>query len=537
MTAMLSVLRAGGAFVPLSPDAPAERNRAIAREAGLRHVIADADACGAFAGLPLRVWRIEALTATAGRAPDGPVAPEQLAFCYYTSGSTGRPKGVMIDHRCAASRLEWLLRRYPLGPGQALAHKTPLVFDVAIWEIFAPLHLGATMVIAGPRAEGDPTALARLLERRDLVAIHFVPSLLDALLKADIPVRAPGLRWLQVSGEAPGPDLVARVRRQFGYKLHNCYGQTETSEVACWQDGGERLGRRTPIGAQVGIYRLFLVDAALNPVPDGMPGEIAVAGVGGLARGYADNPRLTAARFAPNPFARVAGERLYLTGDIGRRNRRGFIEVVGRVDVQLKLRGCRVEPGEIEQVLLRHPDVLECAVVACRDRSGNTELVTYVVGPRRAGAGLARHAETHLPDYMLPAAYVWLARMPLTATGKLDRAALPAAAPEDYRTEVESEPPRDGLETLIAEIWTDVLGPRALGRGDSFFSVGGNSLSAIQVLSRIRARLGLSVSVRDFFTRPTIGEFAPFLDAELRRAVAQMSEADLSASLAEAAHD
>lgn len=537
VTAMLGVLRAGGAFVPLSPDAPAERNRAIAREAGLRHIIADVDAGGAFAGLPLRVWRIEELTATPGRAPDAAIAPEQLAYCYYTSGSTGRPKGVMIDHRCASSRLEWLLRRYPLGRDEALAHKTPLVFDVAIWEIFAPLHLGATMVIVGSRDEGDPSALARLLDRRGLVAVHFVPSLLDAFLKADVPFRAPGLRWLQVSGEAPGPDLVARVRRRFGHRLHNCYGQTETSEVACWEDDGERLGRRVPIGAQVGIYRLFLVDAALNPVPDGMPGEIAVAGAGGLARGYADNPRLTATRFLPNPFARHAGERLYLTGDIGRRNRKGLIEVVGRVDGQLKLRGCRVEPGEVEQVLLRHPDVLECAVVAARDRAGNAELVAYVVGPRRAGPGLARHAETHLPDYMLPAAYVWLARMPLTATGKLDRAALPPAAPEDYGTEAESEPPREGFETLIAEIWIEVLGRRTLGRSDSFFSVGGNSLSAIQVLSRLRGRFGLGVSVRDFFARPTIGDFAPFLEQELRRAVAQMSEADLSASLVEAGHD
>jgi hypothetical protein len=267
-----------------------------------------------------------------------------------------------------------------------------------------------------------------------------------------------------------------------------------------------------------------------------MPGEIAVAAVGGLARGYLGNPRLTAQRFRPNPFPCEPGERLYLTGDIGRRNRRGQIEVVGRADDQLKIRGCRVEPLEVEQVLRGHAQLSECAVVAGRDSAGNNELIAYVVGAAAQLPGLFRHARMHLPDYMLPAAFVCIDRLPLTATGKLDRAALPPPRPEDYCLAPASERPRRGMERDLAAIWLQVLGERPIGREDSFFSVGGNSLSAILVLARIRARFGVDVSVRDFFERPTIAHFVPFLDSELVRLIAAMSDEQLAESLAELPH-
>jgi amino acid adenylation domain-containing protein len=326
ITAMLGILRAGGAFVPLSPAVPAERNRTIAREARLRYIVADAEAGGVFLGLPVRIWQPGELAGPGGQTL-APVLPEQLAFCYFTSGSTGIPKGVAIDHRCAMGRLEWVRRRYAFALGGALVHKTPLIFDVAIWEIFAPLLDGATVLLAGVGEEVDPLVLARFI-RGETVGIHFVPSLLDAFLKSAPPASPSSLQWLQLSGEAPSPELVTRARAYFGCELHNCYGQTETSEVTCWEDDGKPLGQRVPIGSQVGIYRVFLVDGGLNLVPDGMPGEIAVAAVGGLARGYVGNPRLTAERFVPNAFARESGERLYLTGDM-RRARRLVEDITG----------------------------------------------------------------------------------------------------------------------------------------------------------------------------------------------------------------
>ncbi len=242
VTSMLGIVLAGGAFVPLSPVAPTERNRTIAQEAQLRHVVADPLAGAAFAGLPLRVWHAGELAGDEG-AEFAPALPEQLAYCYLTSGSTGRPKGVAIDHRCAMGRLEWLRRRYLLTPGTVLVHKTPLIFDVAIWEIFAPLLDGATVLLAGSREEGDPLALTRFLEANGTIAMHFVPSLLDAFLKSAPPPSAPDLRWLQLSGEAPSPELIVRARAHFACEIHNCYSQTETSEVSCWEDDGTPLGR------------------------------------------------------------------------------------------------------------------------------------------------------------------------------------------------------------------------------------------------------------------------------------------------------
>lgn len=529
IVALLGVLRAGGAFVPMLPSAPPARNVAIAAAAGLEHVIADISAAQAFAGLPLRTWRAANLRAPTEFA-DRPVHPSQLAYCYFTSGSTGVPKGVGIDHQCAAVRLNWLRAQYVLGPGNALIHKTPLIFDVAIWEIFAPLAEGALVLIAGPRVEADPFGLVELIERPEVVAVHFVPSLLDAFLSAVPDLRAPALRHVQLSGEAPSVDLVRRARDVFGCRIDNCYGQTETSEVAAWTGGD--LGGRVPIGVQAGIYRLVILDPTDEPVADGCCGEIAVAGIGGLARGYCGNPRLTATRFVPNAWPLVPGERLYLTGDLGFRNWLGAIEMIGRRDAQVKVRGCRVEPEEVERLLRSHPGVSACAVVADRNLAGGTMLAAYYVGGADA-ADLDVLAQAHLPDFMRPSAYVTLAALALTASGKLDREKLPRIRPEDQQFAPRSEPPAPGLESEVAAIWNEVLGERTIGRTDSFFAIGGDSLSAIHVISRLRRRFLIDLSVRDFFARPNISELAAFLDSRLVALVSAMSETDLTHALTE----
>jgi amino acid adenylation domain-containing protein len=534
IAAILGVLHAGAAFVPLSPRVPASRISAILGAAGIHHVITEPGHARLFEATSLRLWFPHHLYAAAPSAA-AEVSLEQLAYVYFTSGSTGVPKGVMIDHRCAMIRLEWLRRRYRLRPGDRVLHKTPVIFDVAIWEIFGPLMAGATVVVADPDAEADPGQIAELLAGPGTVFAHFVPSMLDAYLRAGPPPAGPDLKWVQMSGEAPSVELVERFRDRFAAELHNCYGQTETSEVAAWEDEGEALDSRVPIGRQIGIYRLFVVDRDLNSVPDGMPGELCVAGVGGLARGYHARPTWTAERFAPNPFAIASGERLYRTGDLVRVNAAGALECLGRLDDQVKIRGCRVELGEIEHVLRRHPGVASCAVVPMRDAEGVDQLVAYVSGDALSPQALGEHAERFLPTYMLPVVYVVVSDLPRTASGKLDKLRLPAPDAAHYQARGGSALPEPGIETELADIWREVLDLARIGRRDNFFAVGGNSLKAIQIITRLRARFGVKVSVRAFFAEPTIAALAQLIDAALIELVASMSEEEAMRGLAEAA--
>lgn len=532
LTALLGILWAGAGFVPLSPRAPRQRTADIVAHAGIVHIIAQPRYSEALDDLGVRLW-LEAGQGGANEPAPVAVQSGNLAYLYYTSGSTGTPKGVAIDHACAMNRLLWLSQRYPLQTGDRVLHKTPLIFDVAIWEIFGPLMAGATSLVADPGAEADPDQLAALLACPRLVFAHFVPSLLDAYLRAQPALPGPDLRWVQLSGEAPSPGLVERFRR-YAEKaaraggaplaIHNCYGQTETSEVALWEDPGTRLGPRVPLGSQVGIFRLFVLDEDLNPVPDGMPGELCVSGVHGLARGYHGQPAATADRFVPHPFPLQPGERLYRTGDLARVNPQGALECLGRRDQQVKLRGCRVELGEIERVVLGFPGVKQCCVQMLKDAGGDDQLVAYLVGEVQSLQALARHLERQLPDYMWPSVYVPMDALPLTPSGKLDRLRLPRPTAADVAWRGGSESPAPGLECEVAQLWQDILGIGAVGRQDNFFALGGNSLKAIQVLTRIRSSLGVRVAVRDFFAEPTVAGLTRHVDAALVAFVAALSD-------------
>ncbi|MFX1815324.1 non-ribosomal peptide synthetase, partial [Paraburkholderia sp. A1RI_3L] len=529
----------GAAFVPLDAGFPPERVARIFADAEPVLLLAHAPQADRFAGLGVPVLEIGAAHAGGGAQRQAPPAdPRQAAYVYYTSGSTGAPKGVVIDHRCALGRLAWLQRRYALAAGQRVLQKTPLIFDVAIWEIFGPLMAGATVLMADPGMEADVAHIGALMARPGCVFAHFVPSMLEAYLGAAAPRAYPDLRWVQLSGEAVPPDLPARFAAHFGCELHNMYGQTETSEVAACEFAPANAPSVSPgfvpMGRQIGLYRLFVLDAGLNPVPAGVPGELCVAGVGGLARGYHRQPGLTAERFVPHPFPLEPGERLYRTGDLVREHEDGALEYLGRLDQQTKIRGCRVETGEVEAALRRHPAVRACAVVARPDETGSNRLVAYLVGDGDGDVAdtIAGHAQAILPRYMLPEAYLFLDRLPLTPSGKLDRRRLPAPRPEDFEARATpDEQPEPGLEAHLAHIWCEVLGIRMVGRNDNFFAVGGNSLKSVQVLSRIRKRYEIDVSVRQFFAAPTIKELAVVVLDRLERLVASLSDADVAERL------
>ncbi|MET7653912.1 non-ribosomal peptide synthetase [Streptomyces sp. NPDC005486] len=530
VVALLAVLKRGAAFVPLAPALPVERVAVVTADAQVHAVVVEEAQRARLAALPVPLVGVP----TEGSAPHPPQAEVTLdhaAYAYYTSGSTGTPKGVLIDHRCAAGRLAWLGRRYDLNPGDRVVHKTPLIFDVAIWELFGPLAAGATILMADPGAESDVVHLSALLATERTVFVHFVPSLLNAYLDLAPRTPAPDLRWVQLSGEAAGSHLLGRFTERFDAELHNLYGQTETSEVAGWEGRSYAGTGGLPLGRQIGLYRLFVLDDDLRPVPPGVPGELCVSGVGGLARGYLGRPAPTAERFVPHPYPVEPGERLYRTGDLVATGPDGQTHYLGRVDDQIKIRGCRVETGEVEAVLAGHPEVRACAVSVFRDEDGAAQLAAHVVADTEDVEDLAAYAGRRLPGYMLPAVYVRLDALPHTPSGKLDRLRLPAPTAADRQARGGTDEPHPGLEREIAGLWRSVLGIERVARTDNFFSVGGNSLKSLQLLNRINAGFDVRVSVRDFFAEPTVEALASAVEKALTELVAGMTDEEAATLL------
>ncbi|MCP3958279.1 MAG: amino acid adenylation domain-containing protein [bacterium] len=516
VVAILAVWRAGGAFVPLDPGLPAARLDAMIAEAGVSLVLTHG-------GAPLAAERVldvdqlppgGAPPATARRSPDG------LAYVIFTSGSTGRPKGVAVPHRGVANRLLWGQETYPLVAADAVLQLASPGFDFSVWEILAPLMTGARVVLAGAEEGPDLEGLAALIRRQRVTVAHFVPSLLEAWLETEGAGECVSLRRVFSGGEALAADLCRRFHDLLDAELDNQYGPTEASiDVTYQPTRGRPVGASVPIGHPIADTEIHLLDARLRPVPLGAPGEITIAGAG-LARGYLGRPAATAERFVPHPGCTEPGSRLYRSGDQGRFRPDGAIELLGRLDHQVQIRGVRVELGEIEQVLREQPSVKAAAVVIDdRDR----RLVAYVVpsGPARL-AELRGALEKRLPVVMIPAVFVPLGILPRTSQGKIDRRALarvtPTSAPE--ASGADHVPPRGPVEEIVAEIWSRVLGVERIGARDNFFALGGHSLLATQVVSRIRRALGVELTVRALFEHRTVADLGAHLLAAGDRSAA-----------------
>ncbi|MEV0570850.1 amino acid adenylation domain-containing protein, partial [Dactylosporangium sp. NPDC050588] len=470
VVALLAVVKAGGAYLPIDPDLPAERVAYMSQGAVI--VLTNVDAEG-----------------RADTDPGVEVLPGQAAYVIYTSGSTGLPKGVVVPHEGIVNRLVWMQSRFGLAAGDRVLHKTPFGFDVSVWELFWPLIQGATMVIAKPGGHRDPSYIAALICDDRVDTVHFVPSMLEAFLAAPEAAECTGLRRVICSGEALG----AAVRDRFfevlpTVGLFNLYGPTEASVDVTEFEVLADASPVVPIGKPVFNTRVYVLDDRLAPVPVGVAGELYLAGVQ-LARGYAGRPGLTGERFVADPFG--SGERLYRTGDVVRWCADGNVVYLGRADDQVKVRGFRIEPGEIQAVLATHPQVEQVAVVATADQ----RLVAYVVG---AVDGLREFAAERLPEYMVPAAVVVLDALPLTRNGKLDRKALPAP---EFTTGA-GRGPANAREELLCQAFADVLGVQGVGVDDDFFALGGHSLLAVRLVERLRVQ-GVSVPVRALFLTPT----------------------------------
>ena len=500
VVSLLAILKAGGVYVPLHAGYPAARMELILADVGARVLLVD-DAM--MPSLPrheavlLRVDDDGARTRPAG-GTDG----AHLAYVMYTSGSTGTPKGVAITQAAVAHFAADPCWRDSSAYGRVLLH-SPHAFDLSTYELWVPLLNGGQVVVAPP-GYVDANVLRELVEEHRLTAVSLTAGLFAAIANAAPEVFAP-LCEVSVGGDVVNPGALARVREKCpDTVIRHMYGPTETTLIVTYAvlDAGWQPDRPAPLGRPRADMRVYLLDEALARVPAGTAGEMYLAGPG-LARGYLNYPGLTAARFVPDPFG-PAGERMYRTGDLARVGAGGDLEFLGRADEQIKIRGYRVELGEIETVIAGHPDVLDAAVTA-EGADGDRRLVAYVVPAEGAdpGAGALRaHLTAVLPEWMVPAAVVPLDRLPLTPNGKVDRRALADLGGEPAAP-AGSRPARTPQEYALCAIFAEVLAVPEVGIADNFFELGGNSLKAIRLVSRVRKEIGLELAVRRLFTAPT----------------------------------
>lgn len=516
--ALLAALKSGAAYVPLDPGYPPERLRFMAEDAGIEILLTQKK----FAALlPARATLVLDEREGAGADDANPprrAGAESPAYVIYTSGSTGAPKGVIAPHRGAVNRFFWMWKTFPFVRGEKICQKTSLSFVDSVWEIFGALLRGVPTAVAPGAIAQDPAALADYLERHRVTRLTAVPSLLEAMLAWRGAARKlAALRLCFSSGEPLTADLAARWRRALPRcRLINLYGSSEVAADATWAEirGGEPL---VPIGRPIHNTRVYLLDGRRAPVPIGARGELYVGG-DGVALGYLNRPELSAEKFIADPFGAEPGARLFRTGDLARYRADGNLEFLGRADAQLKIRGRRIEPGEIEAALARHPAIGESAVAASAGAAGahsERRLTAYLIGKndqRPAAEDLRNFLRQKLPDYLVPASFVWLDALPRLPSGKLDRralSALEAPRPGEMRAETL---PRTETERLIAQIWQEVLGVAAVGAGDNFFAIGGHSLSAARAAAKMREVLKLPVALRDIFEAPTVAGLAARLE-------------------------
>ncbi|MFD7032576.1 amino acid adenylation domain-containing protein [Streptomyces sp. NPDC059917] len=513
LIALHAVIRAGAAYLPLDLTLPADRLAYMTRTAGAVCVLTDGasaasvPAAGAATVLLLDDARTTAELAELATGPvvdaerTAPLLPRHPAYLIFTSGSTGRPKGVLVEHEAIINRLQWMQHTYALTPGDRVLHKTPTGFDVSVWELFWPLAQGVPLVIARPDGHKEPDYLADLINEQAVTVCHFVPSMLAAYLTDHHAEDTPALRLVVCSGEALTTDLVDRFHAHNARhcELANLYGPTEAAvDVTAMTTGPGAPHPTAPIGTPVWNTRTYVLDQHLNPVPPGTPGELYLAGTQ-LARGYHTRPHLTAERFTADPHG-PTGTRMYRTGDLVRHTPDGTLHYLGRTDHQIKLRGLRIEPTEIETTLTTHPHLTHTTVQLREDTPGVQHLVAYVVptagGTAPEPAELRAWAADRLPEYMVPSFFVPLAELPLSPNGKLDRAALPAPS---VPAATAARAPRDAREEIAAGVFADVLGRQAVGPDDDFFALGGHSLLAARLAARLARALGGDCAVRDVF--------------------------------------
>lgn len=551
VVAMLGALKAGAAYVPIDPSYPAARLRVML--SGVALVLAQPALRDALPDHGPRLVCLESswklLQRQSHRNPEPLAAPDNLAYVIYTSGSTGAPKGVMIPHSAICNHMRWMDVEYPLTAADRVLQRTPISFDASVWEFYAPLMAGACLVLETPGSHGDAARLVRTIRDHQITVMQLVPSLLEVLLAEPEIERCVTLRRVFCGGEALSAELQARCCATLPATLHNLYGPTEaTIDATAWRCASDDQHAPVPIGRPIANVRAYVLNAHLQPVPIGVPGELYLGGAG-LARAYLDQPGLTAERFLPDPFGPQPGARIYRTGDWVRYLSDGALVYVRRTDHQVKLRGYRIELGEVETALRRLHAVRQAVAVVREDVPGDKRLVVYIVpvpGERAPAADEVRQfLRAQLPEHMIPAHIVCLVELPLAPNGKLDRDRLPPPERADRELADSYAAPRTPLEGLLARLWADLLNLERVGIHHGFFNeLGGHSLLATQLISRVRDLLGVDVPLQRVFEAPTVAGFAAALltdpqhqanierTAEFFEMVEGLSEEEVDAMLA-----
>ncbi|HLM58539.1 MAG TPA: amino acid adenylation domain-containing protein [Pyrinomonadaceae bacterium] len=517
VVALLGILKAGAAYVPLDPDYPQGRLAYMLADADVPVLLTQESLRASVPGQRAQVFCLDTQREMLARQSSADPPPtlssaDGLAYVIYTSGSTGKPKGVAISHRSAVTLLQWARATFSAEELRGVLASTSVCFDLSVFELFAPLGVGGKVILAE-----NALALPTLPAADEVTLVNTVPSAMAELVRMSGLPRS--VRCVNLAGEPLKNSLVQQVyAREHVRRVLNLYGPSEDttySTFACHERGA--TGEPT-IGRPIANTQIYLLDEHLEPVPVGVAGELHIGGAG-LARGYLRRPRLTAEKFIPSPFGERPGERLYKTGDMARYLSDGDIEFLGRLDHQVKVRGFRIEPGEIESAMAEHAAVREAVVVTREAATGDAALVAYVVwdgGVPPPFGELRRFLSARLPEYMIPSAFVSLGALPLSPNGKLDRRALPA--PPDVRPESAAPyaAPRNQVEEMLAEIWSAVLGLSRVGIDDNFFELGGHSLLAAQVLARAQKAFQTELPLRLLFEAPTVARFAERLEASLQ---------------------
>jgi amino acid adenylation domain-containing protein len=514
IVALLGVLKAGAAYVPLDPAFPKDRIDFMIQDAGLA-VIVTHSRLRALIGGEARAVCLDAerdeIAAESGAHVESSAGASSLAYVIYTSGSTGRPKGVQLEHRSVVNFLRSMHREPGIGANDRVLSVTTLSFDIAGLEIFGPLTVGGTVIIADRATALDGQRLMELIDSSDATLMQATPATWRLLLESGWEGKS-GLKIL-CGGEALPRDIADRLLLS-SKELWNMYGPTETT---IWSTVARVVPEeRLPhIGRPIANTKVYVLDQSGQPMPIGVPGELYIGG-DGVARGYLGRPELTAERFVNDPFVEQAGARMYRTGDLARWRADGVLECLGRVDQQVKIRGYRIEPGEIETLLAGYSAVAQAAVVARPDASGEQSLVAYLVattGSALEAAALRRFLSETLPEYMIPSAFVVLPELPLTPNGKIDRKALPAPENRTIASATYASPQNE-TETAIVAIWQEVLKVERVGRHDNFFDLGGHSLLVVQVQNRLQKKFSRNIMLIELFQHSTVAALAAFLEGD-----------------------
>jgi amino acid adenylation domain-containing protein len=534
VVALLAVLKAGGAYLPLDPLLPPQRLQLFLEESGARFLISEMRFLDLFPDLAVPALcpdrDREDLALQSAENPSGGALSENLAYVLFTSGSTGVPKGVAVEHRQLVNYLVGAADRLGLSAGGSFATVSTFAADLGNTMIFPALCSGGCLHVVASDRVSDPERFAEYAESRGIDCLKIVPSHLQALLAGSNPARALPRRKLVLGGEALGWDLVARVRElRPECEVFNHYGPTETTVgMLAGRVPGERrwdLAATVPLGRPLANSQVYLLDAALRPVPTWVPGELYVGGAG-LARGYLGRPDLTADRFVPHPIG-APGERLYRTGDLARWQPDGTVEFLGRIDGQVKIRGFRIEVGEIEALLRQHPRVREAVALARRDDGSEPRLVAYVIPePQQPPEPmeLRDFLVQRLPEAMVPSVFVFLKALPLNSNGKVDRGALPALDAARPMLRNPFEAPATETERIMTEIWQTLLGVETVGATDDFFELGGHSLLCVQLISRLREIYQVEIPMRRVFEESTVRRLSQVVEEVIHEEIGQLSD-------------